>query len=282
MNFSIIEVNTDNFASEVINRSATQPVLVYFHATWCPSCQDLSPRIEQVSSDYDLTLARVDVDQNPDLVQAYGVQSFPDVRLITNGEVTDGFLGAMPDPLVVDFFYENDLQPNDLVLAGDGDETLFGSPANDKIDGGLGNDELLGSNGNDQLYGNSGNDTLKGESGDDYLWGGTGNDRLFSGSENDYIWGGEGDDLLEGGAGNDILTGNEGIDTFALNTGKGVDLINDFEIGLDILEFRGGITSEHLAVSQIGTNTVIEFPNETFGVLVGINASELIRAIGLV
>ena len=282
MDFSIIEVNTNNFANEVINKSAAQPVLVYFYATWCSACQDLSPRLEQVSSDYDLIVAKVDTDQNPKLVQEYGVKSFPDVRLVTNGEVVNGFLGAMPNPLLKDFFSQNNIQPNDLILAGDGDETLSGSSEKDNLDGGLGNDELLGLNGDDQLYGSSGHDTLSGESGDDYLWGGTGNDKLFGGTEDDYIWGGEGDDLLEGNAGYDILTGNDGIDTFVLNTGKGVDVIRDFEIGLDKLEFHGGITSEQLAVSQLKANTVIEFPNKTFGVLVGINASELIATIGLV
>lgn len=282
MDFSVIEVNNNNFTNEVINKSAEKPVLVYFYATWCPSCQDLSPRLEQVSSDYNLVLARVDVDQNPELVQEYGVRSFPDVQLITDGEVVDGFLGALPNPLIRDFFLQNTVQPSDLLLGGDGNETLTGSSEKDNLDGGLGNDELFGLNGDDLLFGSSGNDILRGESGDDYLWGGPGNDRLLGGNEDDYIWGGEGDDLLEGSAGNDILTGNNGIDTFVLNAGKGVDVITDFELGLDVLEFYGGISSQQLAVSQIDTNTVIEFPNETFGILTGINSSELIKTIGLV
>ena len=68
MDFSTItEVNTDNFTKEVINKSTDKPVLVFFHATWCHFCQDLSPRLEKLSSDYDLILAKVDVDQNPEL-----------------------------------------------------------------------------------------------------------------------------------------------------------------------------------------------------------------------
>ncbi len=278
MDFYTTEVNTENFPNEVIGKSAEKHVLVFFHATWCPHCEDLSPRLEKLSSDYDLILAKVDVDQNPKLVEAYGVQSFPDVKLIRNGEVTDSFLGALPDPLIINFFFQNQLQPNDLLLGGDENETLFGGPEKDKLDGGLGNDELFGFNSNDQLYGNSGSDTLRGGFGDDYLWGGTGNDRLFGGTEDDYIWGGEGDDLLNGNVGYDILTGNDGIDTFVLTPGEGVDIITDFEVGFDTLEFRGGITPEQLSTNQIDTNTVIELTDETLAILININASELMEA----
>ena len=120
------EVNDDNFTEEVIEKSTGKPVLVFFHAIWCPFCQELSPRLEKLSSDYDLVLTKVDVDQNPELVQAYGVQGFPDVRLINNGQVTDSFVGALPDPLIRDFLFQNELQPNAFLEGGDDNDILFG------------------------------------------------------------------------------------------------------------------------------------------------------------
>ncbi|WP_019507014.1 thioredoxin domain-containing protein [Pleurocapsa sp. PCC 7319] len=266
MNFSITEVNTDNFTNEVIDKSTDKPVLVFFHATWCHFCQDLSPRLEKLSSDYDLILAKVDVDQNPELVQKYGVQTFPDVQLINNGEVTDGFLGALSDPLIMDFFFRNQLQPHDLLLGGDGHEIMFGGPGNDKLDGGPGNDKLFGRKGNDQLYGNSGKDSLLGGSGDDYLWGGNGNDLLAGGSGDDYLWGGNGNDLLAGGGGDDNLWGGNGNDF--LRGGAGNDNLwggngNDF--------LRGGPGNELMA-GDSGNDTLIGGTGSD--ILVGVDTSK--------
>ncbi len=259
MDFSITEVNTDNFTKEVIDKSADKPVLVFFHATWCHFCQDLSPRLEKLSSDYDLVLAKVDVDQNPELVQAYGVQSFPDVQLINNGEVTDGFLGALSDPLIIDFFFRNGLQPNDLLLGGDGNETMFGGPGNDKLDGGPGNDKLFGLKGDDQLYGNSGNDTLRGGFGDDYLWGGTGNDFLRGGSGDDYLWGGTGNDFLRGGSGDDLLAGDSGYDTLIGGTG------DDLLVGADRFAQNAGKGEIDILTGSAGRDTfVLGTSNQVF------------------
>ncbi|MDJ0902818.1 MAG: thioredoxin domain-containing protein [Xenococcus sp. MO_188.B8] len=222
MNLPIIEVNIENFSNEVIEESNDKSVLVFFHATWCHFCQDLSPRLEKLSCDYDLVFTKVDVEQNPELVQEFGVEAFPDVRLIENGEVTDAFLGALPDPLIIDFFFRNELQPNNLLLSGENDDIVLGGTENDQLDGGSGNDELSGLEGNDQLYGNSGNDTLLGGDGDDLLIGHSGNDSLL---------GGDGDDLLVGvdrfaqnpGQGEiDIITGGVGKDRFVLGTNNQV------------------------------------------------------------
>ncbi|MDJ0902324.1 MAG: thioredoxin domain-containing protein [Xenococcus sp. MO_188.B8] len=259
MNFSLNEVNIKNFTNEVINKSTDKPVLVFFHATWCHFCQDLSPRLEKLSSDYDLILAKVDVDQNPELLQAYGVQSFPDVRLIDNGKVTDGFLGALPDPLIIDFFFRNQLQPNDLLLGGEGNETMFGSPGNNKLDGGPGNDKLFGFKGNDQLYGNSGNDFLSGGSGDDYLWGGTGDDFLSGGSGDDYLWGGTGNDFLSGGSGNELLAGDSGYDTLIGGTG------DDLLVGADRFAQNAGKGEIDILTGSAGKDTfVLGTSNQVF------------------
>ena len=209
---SFVEVNAENF-SEIINNAET-PVLVYFYTPWCIFCQQLSPVLEELSPQYELVLAKVNVDDNPELAQQYGVQGFPDVRLIHNGQVTDSFVGALPEPLIRDFLFQNGLQPNALLEGGDDNDILFG---------GTGNDQLSGFQGSDQLYGNSGNDTLRGGAGNDNLWGESGNDSLDGGSGEDYLWGDEGNDTLVGGTDNDVLVG---VDRLAENPGQGeIDLL---------------------------------------------------------
>ena len=222
MNFSVVETNEINFTTEVINQSATKPVLVYFYAPWCPHCQEFTPELETIASEYNLVLAKVNVDQNPNLTQSYGVQSFPNVQLFNNGLVTDSFLGALPTPSILDFFYQNEVQPIDLVNGGISNDTLTGGLGNDKISGGFGDDKLLGNGGDDRLYGNSGNDNLLGGTGNDYLWGGVGNDILSGGTNQDYIWGGNDNDSLLGGDGNDLLYGESGNDTLVGEVGNDI------------------------------------------------------------
>ena len=234
MTFSLVETNEANFNNEVINQSTTKPVLVYFYAPWCPHCQELTPRLETVASEYNLVLAKVNVEQNPNLTQSYGVQSFPNVQLFNNGLVTDGFLGALSTPSILNFFYQNEIQPIDLVKGGISNDTLSGGLDNDKISGGFGDDQLLGNGGDDRLYGNSGNDNLLGGSGKDYLWGGIGRDTLSGGINQDNLWGGSDNDSLLGGDGNDLLYGESGNDTLIAEVG------DDILVGVDELAIAPG------------------------------------------
>ena len=126
-----------------------------------------------------------------------------------------------------------------VITAGDGDDTVTGTPGVDLIKGGLGNDTLSGGAGADTLFGGQGDDTLSGgagvdilsgEQGDDTLTGGTGNDTLLGGDNSDsIIWAdGDGSDLIEGGDGDDELTVTTDVasgDTLTLSrNGRRVDL----------------------------------------------------------
>lgn len=91
-----VEVGQEQFHIEVLEASFEQPVLVDFFATWCGPCQILRPLLEQVAAEYGLPLAKVDIDQNPQLASAYGVEGVPDVRVVMAGEVREGFVGALP------------------------------------------------------------------------------------------------------------------------------------------------------------------------------------------
>ncbi|UBF28161.1 tetratricopeptide repeat protein [Kovacikia minuta CCNUW1] len=92
-----ISVDHDSFATEVIERSYEKPVLVDFFATWCGPCQMLKPILEKLVQEYDFVLAKVDIDQNPDLAQTYGVQGVPDVKVVVDGQVSEGFVGVLPE-----------------------------------------------------------------------------------------------------------------------------------------------------------------------------------------
>ncbi|OUC15739.1 MAG: co-chaperone YbbN [Alkalinema sp. CACIAM 70d] len=92
-----LAVNQQSFATEVLEKSYEKPVLVDFYATWCGPCQMLKPILETMVQEYDFVLAKVDIDENPDLANTYGVSGVPDVRIVTEGAVKPGFVGVLPE-----------------------------------------------------------------------------------------------------------------------------------------------------------------------------------------
>lgn len=159
---------------------------------------------------------------------------------------------------------------NDTLNGGAGADVLQGGSGNDGFFGGGGNDMIYGQAGDDVLFGDGGNDTLNGGSGVDVLFGGSGNDGFFGGGGNDLIYGeggndalfGDGgEDVLTGGAGDDLLVGGSGADTFVFDTSSGTDVIRDFNVAEDMLQFSSGVfdtAGDALgAASQDGADTVI-------------------------
>ena len=104
-----IEVNDANFQQEVIEKSKEVPVVVDFWAVWCGPCVMISPILEKLAKEYEgkFILAKLNVDENPTVSRNYGIMSIPSIKMFKNGEVTDEFVGAMPEPIVRQWLEKN-------------------------------------------------------------------------------------------------------------------------------------------------------------------------------
>ena len=88
-------VSDATFQKEVLD--AKGPILIDFHAEWCGPCKAMAPALEQVASEMKATLkvAKVDVDQNPELTTKYRIQAMPTLMIIKDGQVVAQREGAI-------------------------------------------------------------------------------------------------------------------------------------------------------------------------------------------
>ena len=89
------EVTDNNFAAEVLE--SPQPVLVDFWAPWCGPCRIIAPHLEELDNERDdMTVVKLNVDENPQTAAKYGIMSIPTLILFKNGEVAKQVVGALP------------------------------------------------------------------------------------------------------------------------------------------------------------------------------------------
>ncbi len=95
---SVVDVDSTNFEQIVLQGSKERVVVVDFWAEWCGPCKTLGPLLEDVVTALGpgIVLAKVDVDKNQDLAQAFRVQSIPAVKVVKDGQLVDEFTGAVP------------------------------------------------------------------------------------------------------------------------------------------------------------------------------------------
>ena len=91
---SIIHVNKDNFDSV---RTSEKPVLLDFYADWCGPCRMVSPLVDQIAEENpQYVVGKINVDQEPELAQTFGVLSIPTLVVLKDGKVASQVTGARP------------------------------------------------------------------------------------------------------------------------------------------------------------------------------------------
>ncbi|MGN6512918.1 MAG: thioredoxin [Lysobacteraceae bacterium] len=122
----VFDATADNFQAQVLQQSLQVPVLVDFWATWCGPCKTLGPILEKLAGEYNgaFLLAKVDVDAEQQLAAAFQIRSVPTVMLLKDGQLVDGFPGALPEGQLREF-----LAHHGIVPAAPADEAPAGEAA---------------------------------------------------------------------------------------------------------------------------------------------------------
>lgn len=91
-------VTTDSFQKEVLEADGL--IMVDFWAEWCPPCRALTPMLEQLDKEHGdkVTVAKLNVDENPEISQKYRVMGIPTVKFFLNGEIVEDIVGLAPKP----------------------------------------------------------------------------------------------------------------------------------------------------------------------------------------
>lgn len=98
-----VHVNDDDFEKDVLKASGA--VLVDFWAEWCGPCKQIGPILDEIAAEMNgkLTIAKVNIDKNPETPQKYGVRGIPTLILFKDGKVVSTKVGSMPKSKLVEW-----------------------------------------------------------------------------------------------------------------------------------------------------------------------------------